>query len=643
MLLELVRIVKQTGSLLLRHSAPDREQRRNAFFEHLRKWLSGLANEATISQLDRHRAEAMLCEGAFREIYSSLSKCPVGQIDPSVAAWTALFGTGSDMTEVHRAVSSMPPPLIAPNLAFLSSEALRITAFGQTGLDPDAVTERYAYNLAGYLKMLGHSQGWFCDANLVIPAQTEMPAGLRDDRSALYLAEAWNQLEDHWDKLRYFETSSVHSERRSYAAGEDRWEVDTLVFEHDWQYFLEVEVARARLRRQVFEISLHVLYSPATAAHVQDPTETRVKLFPRGLISTEEAIATLALDMCYGLQVEQEESEYLGLKLGEWLRGYSLLQFCCARDVALNKIADGLCYLDLDVFLSLAERTGMSRERMLRFIKQVTFQKNSRDLFDTPLIQTVDGRYVLFPDIQAHSATPEVLTSRINSLLLQVERKGFGFEDEVRREFAELGAAVKRIEYRNAEGKFECDGAVLWGRHLFLIECKAYTLPQPSGADLFFFRAKQRQAAEQIRRINRHFEENPSILEKAFGHKLDVSRTTLCVVNIAPFWTSTSGPVKFYDRRSLVKFSEGRITAKVAGRDEPSEERTLVRFWSGERPMPEDLIRQMDDPFQRVTEMQMWRVRQIIIPVSNNLVMASPALERPPDPQPGKRRQGTSL
>ncbi len=76
----------------------------------------------------------------------------------------------------------------------------------------------------------------------------------------------------------------------------------------------------------------------------------------------------LALDMCYGLQLGNETTEYLGLKLAEWLRGYSLLQFCCKRRLALTKIVDGLCYLDVDAFLSLSDRAGMPSERMLRFI-----------------------------------------------------------------------------------------------------------------------------------------------------------------------------------------------------------------------------------------------------------------------------------
>jgi len=55
----------------------------------------------------------------------------------------------------------------------------------------------------------------------------------------------------------------------------------------------------------------------------------------------------------------------------------------------------------------------------------------------------------------------------------------------------------------------------------------------------------------------------------------------------------------------------------------------------GERATPDDLIRQMDNPFQHMTEMQMWQVKQIVLPVSNDLVMISPVLERTPDPMPG--------
>jgi hypothetical protein len=49
-------------------------------------------------------------------------------------------------------------------------------------------------------------------------------------------------------RLRYFEGSSVRSEQCWYSMVEAAREVTTLFLEHSWRYFLDIEVARARLR-----------------------------------------------------------------------------------------------------------------------------------------------------------------------------------------------------------------------------------------------------------------------------------------------------------------------------------------------------------------------------------------------------------
>ena len=205
------------------------------------------------------------------------------------------------------------------------------------------------------------------------------------------------------------------------------------------------------------------------------------------------------------------------MTLAEWLRGYALLQFCCEKHLALIDIANGLSYLDVEAFLALAVHAGMAHALCNQFIKQVTFQRNSRDIFDAPLILTQDNRYIILSGVYKHCGLHEALTSRINSLLLRVNRKGTLFEGQVHGIFEECGAVPKRLQYRNSEGNFECDAAVLWGEYLFLAECKAYSLPTPSASDLFFFAVKQKDAAAQISRIANHLTQDPSILEKSFG------------------------------------------------------------------------------------------------------------------------------
>ena len=377
--LDLLAVVKQTGCLLIQRPNPDAEETRDRFIKSLRQWFSDIGNKDACDRLDAHRRQVELCQQAFREIYSTLANSPAGQASPATAAWAALLATAADMTTVSRAVLGTPPPLIAPKFIFLSAESLRLNVLGKPDLDPDAAAEHYAYNLGGYLKMLGHLHGWFDNGLLRVPNEAPVGCDLLRDRSSLYLAEAWNQLDDHWGRIRYFGDSSVHSEQRSYSTTEGIREITTLVFEHDWQYFQEIEVARARLRRQIFEISMHVIYSPKVAGRVQDPTEHHVQICPLGLISMQEAVSMLALDMCYGLPLTSDHTKYLGLKLSEWLRGYALLQLCCERRIALTPISDGVCYFEVDAFLNLAERAGMVREQAEMFIKQATFQNISKE------------------------------------------------------------------------------------------------------------------------------------------------------------------------------------------------------------------------------------------------------------------------
>ncbi len=178
--------------------------------------------------------------------------------------------------------------------------------------------------------MLGHRHGWFA-----IRLWSSQP-GL------MYLLNLYTiALPCIWrkcginsrttrSKLRYFDSSSVRVEQRRYDGGVEGRGANTLIFEHDWSYFLEIEVARARLRRQVFEIMVHVIASPETTTRVQDPWNTRVELFPRGFISVAEAVAMLALEMCYGLQLKDDTTEYLGLRLTEWLRATRCFGFAAS-------------------------------------------------------------------------------------------------------------------------------------------------------------------------------------------------------------------------------------------------------------------------------------------------------------------------
>lgn len=231
----------------------------------------------------------------------------------------------------------------------------------------------------------------------------------------------------------------------------------------------------------------------------------------------------------------------------------------------------------------------------------------------------------------------EALISRLNSLLQQIESKGPKFEAETRSSFYTLGAKTKQFKYRVGSETFECDIAVLWSGVLFLFECKAYVLPQPSAEDIYFFKTKQQEAVDQIARIAQHFKVDPGIVAKHFPEAESANETVLCVLNQAPFWTGNFGDeVRFFDGGALAVFRSGSIDAVIRSatskEDHPVAERIIHSLWSGSLPIPQDLLGQMLMPFQYKKESSMWQLVERKIELNELLTLRLPSLQRFPDP-----------
>jgi hypothetical protein len=636
---EIVEMVKNLGVLVVPHPNPSRQQMRDQFAAYLSAWLVRAGFQPEIRQIfDEVLRQASVCEPVFHAILAELETCPTGSLPGDSALWAALLGVGRDMEVIQKAISNFPQQMVGGDTAYLSSEMLRIEAFDRKGIDPDAAAEGYARHLASYLKMLGHKNGWFNNGSLTLPPHTEVPPELTSDRSPIALAAIWNQFDEQWAKVRYFSTSDVKSETGSDPDSNE--DISKIVFTHDFEYFRDIEVARSRLRRQMFEISMHVIYSRLTAPVVKNLIEEDVPLAPRGFIENQEAVAMMALDICYELNLSTDKASYQGLTLAEWLRAYSLLRFCSENGICLEPIAAGVAYLDVDAFLQLAARAGLKQASAEIFLGHSVFSSKSRDLWDTPLLKDEAGRYILLTSLVRACAPSEAIVSRLNSLLQQVRSKGPKFEAEVRDRFAQLGAEVKTFKYTVDGVTYECDAAALWQNTLFLAECKANVLPQPSAEDLFFYHHKQKEATRQIERIAMHCAANPGILQTQFGELDRIETIILVVINQAPFWTDVfESDVHFYDGGALSKFLEGSINAVLRRpmQDDgilSTPQKAIHTLWGGLAPIPSDLMKQLEAPYQYEKEISMWRLSSQTAEINGTLQLQMPTLVRLPDPVP---------
>lgn len=172
---------------------------------------------------------------------------------------------------------------------------------------------------------------------------------------------------------------------------------------------------------------------------------------------------------------------------------------------------------------------------------------------------------------------------------------------------------------------------------LFLNECKAYVLPQPSPEDIHFFQIKQQEAVDQIARVAKHLSDDPTILKKHFPEAATAEDTVLCVINQSPFWSHAFGnDVQLFDGRALSKFLTGSIDAVVRSASSktglPIAEGSLHSLWNGDLPTPVDLREQMRNPFQYGNEASMWELVEREIELTESLILRLPSLQRMPDP-----------
>jgi hypothetical protein len=82
------------------------------------------------------------------------------------------------------------------------------------------------------------------------------------------------------------------------------------------------------------------------------------------------------------------------LSLRQWIRGYSYF-VGIARNDDPQTTSRCIRLNEADLVAGL-QGTGLSEAQARKFVRLVTFGRNTLDLFDAPLIKVADGSYVFF-------------------------------------------------------------------------------------------------------------------------------------------------------------------------------------------------------------------------------------------------------
>jgi hypothetical protein len=283
---------------------------------------------------------------------------------------------------------------------------------------------------------------------------------------------------------------------------------------------------------------------------------------------------------------------------------------------------------------TLLPQAGLSEIKAEIFIANATFREGKFDLYDAPLIVSNDGTLWLLTPLLRSALVWSLVTSQLGSLKTQIHSKGRTFEKKVLSLFDHCGLEARSFSFQANGRQYQCDAAVLWQDHLFIFECKHYSLPSDSPADSYYFWLKCAQAVEQVKRIGKDLMDQPEIVKKHFGEQAQWSHVHCCVLNAMPFSLGQIDDVFVYDEQALSRFLiDGSVGFKwdaPQDRDAGPATARLVtrRLWTGSRPTPQDLLAEMGHPSQVAFYQKQLEVQHLFVALSPRLALSSPAIRK---------------
>ncbi|WP_438479770.1 hypothetical protein [Oleiharenicola lentus] len=572
---------------------------RDKLVAQVRAYVAGTAE--VLAKFDEHVANARLVETSFHDIVATLDSFEIAKQPAPERVWACIKMATDELNaaiQLHEEQQKTGDVTILKNPSIDAGDGRTVSL--------DAVVWSLTRGLGQNLQMLGYSEKWFDTktGELVIPVPVAIDDNLASQAGLLFVMElAWTDLVAGWDRVRLFD-NDVKRERRALPF-ENRpgpVEVDVLEFGMPTRWELFDAVAVSRLEQNLMQHLMDLaIYTDANEA-IKSLSDNAVGLpGPGAFISHGELIAFYFFEQVMFLPVRENKDHAGGLSLRHWLRGYAYLAELC-RDEG-NPAVDVKFYALLDLVTGLM-RCGFTDAEANMFIRHVTYGRKSRDLMDDPLVRLSDDRLFMFAPAFRSPMLTTIVMSRLGRFSVGFADKGKRFEAAVKKQFEEAGVPAKTFKYKIEDVQYDCDVGVLWGRTLFVFECKNHSLAFGHLPSLSDFVEEYFYAAQQAARTKEFLEENPEVAKQHFGHTAAWDRIVAVVLYAAPWSTGRilkDHELYSYDASALGKFlREGKVSIQTPRQHGNA---TVVRrhqhqLWKGDKPDEEDFLKQLGDPIQ---------------------------------------------
>jgi len=590
-----------SGCLIEQRQREDDVALRDLFLQGFYKWLEDSGDTECAERLEHHLSDARVIERCYREIRRALRASAIAQRPPEEQAWAAIARLVGELDYLHQRLdAALANREEKRTVWFLDSNPFRIT--GDTGkpIDPDSAVSALARHLALTLRMLSHEHNWISQNRIVLPKRTEASeqAVFESGINSL-LAHGWCKVEDASEHVRFF--GGTVSERRALFRSLDSdtpHEADAAYFELDFGLQQWELVARTRFTQLSFQNVQNLRGYTELKPRIRNVRDGLVAPAPEGFVSEHEIFTLAIFQMVHHLSQKELSRNYNGLTIFEWCRGYCVLRWYCNSDEV--RPARELRRLDLSDFRQMLGRCGIDDSKAQLFIEAIVFQIGKRDLYDAPVLLDAEGQYWLLAPLFASANVAEIVFSQLGTRGASFDAKGSAFEEAILEAFRARQIPVKRFKYQHQGRQYQCDAAVSWGKHLFVLECKNDFLPTTRPRLSYYFWLDMINAARQVTTVADHFRNDRSLVGRHFDTN-EWDEIHPVVLSALPFSLPKQiAGAYFYDASALLRFlTEGSVGIAQQSPDNRVAVRAeLTHLWSSDKPSPEDLLAQLKEPFQ---------------------------------------------
>lgn len=586
-------------------------------------------------------------EKCFDEIREALKKCDISKFPGAIQFWSHVERASRDFSEIDSAVRKQQKKIEANfkmGIPTTMPEALMVKLESGEVVNVDAAYGGLVESLSLTLKMLCFEQKLLQNGKLVAPA---LPA-ITDDhvykaRLIQLYAVSWNALENAANRTLFFggEVGSAQDAKVSTdqlpVAYRAKFPEPVFFYREPTEVEVYDFIANRRLHSWAMQNAMLMASGTALGGAVMKEGAA-VPGLTAGFVSKDEGITLANLSDILAYDVFEDQERFHGLTLREWVRGY-----CALGLIAVAKQNESclVTFEKYEIEQGLRDYK-LPEECILTFIHHLTFGQDSRDLYDSPLIHSEDGKYTLFANVLKTYNVTNVLFSRLSSLTTQIDKKGKGFESRVVSSFVKWGYPCKFTKFEIDDDEYQYDALVLIDDTLLLIECKNNLLSSNNVVRAFRYSESINKHVEQIKRLERGLRERPDVVESLFRRKLDDLTLVPVMLNCM---TYSRGPVEgvyISDWSALSKFfTESTISRFGLQNGEKVNKQPIHTLWLGKRPTEKELLDYLAMPIQLKLMGKHLRCNYFDHPMSENSVFF--ALELDVDEEKMLRGRGVPL